>query len=56
MQIIRGGKPRPKEPGDTFMSDIMLTCHDIDKMLIRKQITQEQYDTLIKEVNIYANY
>ena len=56
MQIIKGGKPSPEPEEDTFMHDIMLTGRDIDRMLIRNQITREQYKTLIKEVNIYANY
>jgi hypothetical protein len=53
MQIIQGGKP---EPPDTFMQDIMLTCRDIDRMLINEQITKKQFSKLIKEVDVYANH
>jgi hypothetical protein len=56
MQIIQGGKPDPEPEEDTFMHDLMLTCRDIDKMLIHEQITKEQFSKLIKEVNIYANH
>jgi hypothetical protein len=56
MKILDGGKPAPEEPKDTFMSEIMLTCGDIDGMLLEEQITQEQFWKLIKEVNIYANH
>jgi hypothetical protein len=59
MQIIRGGiedRTRLIESADTFMHDLMLTCRDIDRMLIKKQITKEQFSKLIKEVDVYANH
>ena len=46
MQIIKGGKP---EPEDTFLKDVLLTHTEVDTMLIKEQITREQYDKLIKE-------
>jgi hypothetical protein len=56
MQIIKGGKPDPPKPEDTFMHDLMLTCRDIDRMLIDGQINKEQFSKLIKEVDVYANH
>jgi hypothetical protein len=55
MQIIKGDKPDPEPEEDTTIKDMMLTHHDIDRMLIREQITCEQYDKLIKEVDVHAN-
>ena len=51
MYIIKGDKPEPNpEPEHTFLDELMLTHAEVDLMLIREQITREQYDKLIKEI------
>ena len=52
MQIINGGKPEPEEPKDTFKKDLLLTHVEIDRMLIREQISQEQHKKLCEEVTL----
>ena len=52
MKIIKGGKPSPVEPEDTFLADLLLTHTELDDRLIRGEITRDQYAKLIEEVPI----
>ena len=51
MKLIDGGLPDPEPEEDSFLYDLLLSSHEVDEMLRRKQITQRQYDKLITEVD-----